>query len=230
MIPIRDTVPTQRTPVVTWSLIAANVAVFGYELWLPPEALDQLFHSLGLVPWQYSTGTIALADSLKPFFGSQFLHGGLFHLIANMWTLWIFGDNVEDRMGSFRFLAFYLSCGLIAGAVHLLTNLHSPLPTVGASGAIAGVLGAYFILFPLARVVTLIPVFFWPVFVELPAFVFLGFWFVTQLMSGGMTQVDGGAGGIAWWAHVGGFGAGAVLWRSFLAPSERQQRKKKYKY
>ena len=142
----------------------------------------------------------------------MFLHGGWMHIIGNMWTLWIFGDNVEDRMGPLRFVCFYLLCGLAAGLVHWFTNPDSTLPTVGASGAIAGVLGAYFFLFPYARVIVLIPVLFLPFFFELPALVYLGFWALSQVLSGTLSLVGPReVGGVAWWAHVGGFMAGIVL-------------------
>lgn len=134
------------------------------------------------------------------------------HVISNMWMLWIFGDNVEDRMGHLRFLVFYLLCGVAAGIVHFATNLNSTLPTVGASGAVAGVMGAYFLLYPRARIITMIPVFFYPLFIEIPAVFFLGLWFYSQLFSG-LASLSGPmqVGGIAWWAHVGGFLTGAAL-------------------
>ena len=151
-------------------------------------------------------------DDYWPFLTSMFLHGGWMHIIGNMWTLWIFGDNVEDRMGPLRFVCFYLLCGIAAGLIHWFTNLDSTLPTVGAFGAIAGVLGAYFFLFPYARVIVLVPVFFLPFFFELPALVYLGFWALSQVWSGTLALVGpGDVGGVAWWAHVGGFMAGIVL-------------------
>ncbi len=226
MFPLRDTIPSRRVPVVTWGLIAFNCLVFAYQLALPEGGLPRFFHLYGMVPARFSSpGWAAEAgypQSLAlPFLTSMFLHGGFFHLLSNMWTLWIFGDNVEDRMGRFRYLAFYLLCGLGAGLVHWLTNLESTVPTIGASGAIAGVLGAYLVLYPRSRVVTLVPLFFWPLFFEIPALFYLGFWFVSQLLSGASALASGaaGAGGIAWWAHVGGFLAGLALYRLFL---ERQ--------
>jgi membrane associated rhomboid family serine protease len=142
----------------------------------------------------------------------MFLHGGWLHIVGNMWTLWIFGDNVEDRMGHGRFAIFYLLCGLAAGIVHCLTNLDSTLPTVGASGAIAGVMGAYFYLFPYARVIVMVPLFIFPFFFELPAATFLAFWALAQVFSGTLSLgYPGNVGGVAWWAHVGGFMAGMLL-------------------
>jgi membrane associated rhomboid family serine protease len=174
MIPIRDTIPSRNLPVVTWFLIIANSAVFLFELSLPPDVLERVFHLFGLVPARYTHPQWAVVigfpvDDYWPFLTSMFLHGGWMHIISNMWTLWIFGDNVEDRMGSLRFLIFYLLCGFAAGLVHWFTHPWSTLPTVGASGAIAGVMGAYFFLFPFARVVVLLPILFFPFFFEVPA-------------------------------------------------------------
>jgi membrane associated rhomboid family serine protease len=147
----------------------------------------------------------------------MFLHGGWMHIIGNMWTLWIFGDNVEDRMGPLRFVLFYLLCGLAAGVTHWLTNPDSTIPTVGASGAIAGVLGAYFFLYPHARIIAMVPIFFWPFFFELPAITYLGFWILSQIFSGTLSlALPKDVGGVAWWAHVGGFIAGAALHRLFV--------------
>jgi membrane associated rhomboid family serine protease len=143
----------------------------------------------------------------------MFLHGGYLHIIGNMWSLYIFGDNVEDRLGHFRYLVFYLLCGLASGISHLAINWHSTLPTIGASGAIAGVMGAYFILYPKAKVLTLVPIFFFIQFIELPAFVFLGIWFLFQFISAAGTSAQGG--GIAWWAHIGGFVFGIIFLRLF---------------
>jgi membrane associated rhomboid family serine protease len=213
VIPLRDNVPRRRRPVVNWTLIGVNVAVFVYEVLIGPE-LPELFARRALVPAGWIPWSPADLGALVT---SAFLHGGLFHLVSNLWTLWIFGDNVEDRMGHLRYLAFYLTCGGLAGLLHVFTNYGSPIPTVGASGAIAGVLGAYFVLYPTARVVTLIPLFFWPFLVELPAFLFLGFWFLSQILSGTAAIANEmAAGGVAWWAHIGGFLAGLALHRWFL--------------
>jgi len=210
MLPLKDTIRSRSFPVVNWTLIGLNVLAFFLLLSLGPQA-DRLVMALGLVPrrllahpnlWQWST-----------LFSSMFLHGGWAHLFSNMLALYIFGDNVEDRLGSGRYLALYLLSGLAAAAVHIAFNPASPLPTVGASGAISGVLAAYMIFFPSSRVITLVPLFFLPWFVEVPAVLYLGFWFVSQLFNGLLTVVQGvqAMGGVAWWAHVGGFFAGLLL-------------------
>lgn len=171
----------------------------------------------GLVPARYSNPLIACTfttlQQLLPFFTSIFMHGGIFHLIGNMWFLYIFGDNVEGRLGHIRYLLFYMCCGLAASVIHLFFNWHANVPTIGASGAIAGVMGGYLILYPRARVLTLLPLFFIFSFVEVPAFVFLGIWLVFQFLSAAATAE--GTSGIAWWAHIGGFIAGALLLKPF---------------
>jgi membrane associated rhomboid family serine protease len=218
VFPLRDINPSRRAPAMTLMLIAVNVAVFLLELSLPPEELTAAMNIYGIVPARYfgaapPAGPVHLLP--LPLLTSMFLHAGWIHLISNLWILWIFGDNVEDRLGHLRFLVFYLGSGLAAGVVHLFTNMDSSLPTIGASGAIAGVMGAYFLLFPRARVLAVIPIFFWPFFVEVPAIVFMGFWFAGQFLSGLLSFGQTG-GGIAWWAHVGGFVAGVVLCPVFL--------------
>jgi membrane associated rhomboid family serine protease len=231
VIPIRDTIPSRRTPVATWSLIAINVFVFLYELTLSPEELQRLFYLFGVVPARYRHPYWAQwvgfpIDDYWPFLTCMFLHGGWTHVIGNMWTLWIFGDNVEDRMGPVRYLAFYLLTGILAGLTHYLTNGDSTVPTVGASGAIAGVLGAYLILFPRSNIIVLLPIFFWPFFFQLPAVTYLVFWFISQMIGGtlaGLSSSD--VGGVAFWAHVGGFVSGVVLHRLFVLPEERSFRR-----
>jgi membrane associated rhomboid family serine protease len=229
LIPLRDDIPARRAPVVTWALIAVNVLVFLYQVGLSDRELEQLIVVRGLVPARYTHPEWAARigfpqDAYLSFFTSMFLHGSWLHLIANMWSLWIFGDNVEDRMGRGRFFLFYLLCGLAAGTLHLLTNRDSLIPTVGASGAIAGVLGAYFLLFPRARVLTLLPVLFIPLFFELPAITFLLIWIGLQLVQAyaGMGDMEGG-GGVAWWAHIGGFGAGMLLHWLFLDRGQQRR-------
>jgi membrane associated rhomboid family serine protease len=216
VIPLRDTLTRRTFPIVTWLLVAANAAVFLRELTIPPEELERLVERFGLVP--------ARAGEIVPFFTSMFLHGGWMHVIGNLWTLWIFGDNVEERMGRLRYLAFYFVTGLVAGVAHVLANPGSEVPSMGASGAIAGILGAYLFLFPRARIVTLVPLFFWPVILQVPAVFYLLVWFATQVFGGTLAGVDAeSAGGIAWWAHIGGFGAGAILHRAFLLRRPRYQ-------
>lgn len=213
MIPIRDTLRTGTRPVVVYSIVTANVLVYFYvNLGLSARALHAFFLQYGIVPIRYSNPDLAahfgLLEQALPFLTSMFLHGGVLHLLFNMWTLVIFGDNIEDWFGHGGFLLFYLYCGVASGLLHLWTNWGSELPTIGASGAIAGVMGAYFLLFPKARILTLVPIFIFLQFLELPAFVFLGFWFLLQFLSG---TAAGAGGGVAWWAHVGGFVAGAAV-------------------
>jgi membrane associated rhomboid family serine protease len=216
---------------MTWALIGFNFAVFLYELTLPPEELERLFYFFGIVPARYSHPEWATVaglpfDDYWPFLTCMFLHGGWAHIIGNMWTLWIFGDNVEDRMGSLRFLLFYLVTGLAAGLTHYFTNVDSVVPTVGASGAIAGVLGAYFVLFPRSRIIVLVPIFFFPFFFELPAVIYLLFWFLSQILGGAIAGLSASqVGGIAFWAHAGGFAAGVVLHRLFILPEQERPRR-----
>lgn len=226
MIPLRDTVASSRFPAVTVALIGVNVLVFLAEINMGPRALEEFFRFWGVVPACYTQSSLPnwrvarVCDAYFPaplayvtLFSSMFLHGGWMHIIGNMWSLWIFGDNVEDRMGRGGFLLFYVLSGLAAGAVHVVTNPASLIPTVGASGAIAGVMGAYLLLFPHATVITLVPIFFFIQMIEVPAVLFLGFWFLTQLFSGTLSLAAAGtpAGGVAWWAHIGGFVVG-FLW------------------
>jgi membrane associated rhomboid family serine protease len=223
VFPLRDINPSRRVPAVTLILVAVNVAVFLLEISLPPERLTVAMNTYGIVPARYFGEGPAAGPSLLlplPLLTSMFLHAGWIHLLSNLWILWIFGDNVEDRLGHFRFLVFYLGSGVAAGLVHLFTNTGSSLPTIGASGAIAGVMGAYFLLFPRARVLAVIPIFFWPFFLEVPAVVFMAVWFLGQFLSGLLSLGETG-GGIAWWAHVGGFIAGVVLCPVFVKRRRR---------
>ena len=217
MIPFRDNVPARRYPLITVTIIAANLAVFFYELTLSPSHLEGFVQLYGVIPARlqsiHSHPLETLGGITTSIFTSMFLHAGWLHLLGNLWYLWIFGDNVEDRMGHFRFLVFYLLCGLAAGLLHVGFNASSVVPSVGASGAIAGVLGAYLVSYPMARILTLIPFFFfWPI-VELPALLVLGAWFLIQLLSGtaAIATASSTTGGVAWWAHIGGFLAGIVL-------------------
>jgi membrane associated rhomboid family serine protease len=199
-------------------LILANCVVFLYELTLSPLQLELFFRVFGVVPARFTHPEWAMLFGLplgdySSLVTSMFLHGGWLHIFSNMWSLWIFGDNVEDRMGPVRFLIFYLLCGLAAGIVHILTNPDSTIPTVGASGAIAGVMGAYLVLFPYAQIIVMILIFIFPFFFEAPAPLFIGLWAFSQLFSGVLLAVASprDVGGIAWWAHVGGFVAGMML-------------------
>ncbi|HLX64775.1 MAG TPA: rhomboid family intramembrane serine protease [Planctomycetota bacterium] len=224
MFPIRDNVPRQGIPVVTWALIAANTAVFLYLTRLDKNTQQQFFYIFGLVPARFShpawAESVGFPDqSYLPFLTSMFLHGGWLHLIGNMWVLWIFGESVEFRMGAARYFVFYMLIGLIAAVTQWATNIDSMMPTVGASGAIAGVLGAYLFLYPRARLLVMIPLLLIPFFFEIPAFLFLVIWFLAQIFSGTLTTLQGAdVGGIAWWAHVGGFVSGALLHWFFLLP------------
>jgi len=221
MIPLRDSTRSETYPFVTKTIICLNVAVFLWELSLGRH-LPRAFVHYALIPARYTHPAEAAEEfgafgnpfaALLPFATSMFLHGGWLHLLGNMWTLWIFGDNVEDRLGHGRFLLFYLGGGLAAGLVHVLTNGGSIVPTLGASGAIAAVMGAYFRFFPHARVEAVIPPFFLGPTIVLPALVFLGFWFVLQFFNGAFSLLSSKSdfGGIAWWAHVGGFAFGLVV-------------------
>jgi membrane associated rhomboid family serine protease len=213
MIPLRDENPSSTVPIVTRALIVLNVAVFIHELMLGPQ-LKPFMMTWGFVPERL---TLALGYHEESWFGpgatvlsSMFLHGGWWHLIGNMWYLWIFGDNVEDRFGHVRYLLFYLGAGIVAVLVQYATNPASSLPTVGASGAIAGVLGAYAVAFPRARIVTLVPLFIFIQIMALPALLVLGLWFVFQFFSGTLALASAVGGGIAFWAHIGGFAFGAL--------------------
>ncbi|MDW8214975.1 MAG: rhomboid family intramembrane serine protease [Roseiflexaceae bacterium] len=224
MLPLYDTVQARSFPFVNWSLIVANIAIFLVEVALGADA-EWFVAALGVVPARLLANPGP--DQIATLFTSMFLHGGWSHLLSNTLALYIFGDNVEDRMGGGRYLAFYLICRLIAALAHVFFNPDSPIPTIGASGAISGVLGAYLILYPTARVITLIPVFFLPWFVEIPALVYLGMWFLSQLLNGTLAIIIGaqGFGGVAWWAHAGGFVAGIVLVGLFI---QRRNRRRVY--
>ena len=213
MIPLRDNIPSRTVPFVTYVLVGANVLAFFFELSLGPN-LERFIYIFGVVPQKVVFAVFQepqlIPYALVPFITSQFLHGGWLHLLGNMLFLYIFGDNVEGALGHFRYLFFYLICGVAASLTHFIVNPSSSVPTVGASGAIAGVLGAYFLLFPKARVLTLVPIFFFIQIVEIPAVLFLGLWFLIQFMSGSISLGADSAAGVAWWAHIGGFAVGAA--------------------
>ncbi len=208
MIPLRSTERVYTTAAVTGSLIGINTLIFLYQATLNPDALNQFVTNWGIVPDRLHTVSL---------FTSMFLHGGWLHLIGNMLFLWVFGRNLEDLIGGGRFLVFYLVCGLIAAVVHVIFNPYSRTPTIGASGAIAGVMGAYLIKFPRARIITLVPIFFFITTMEIPAAFLLLWWFAIQFFSGfgSLGENDYSGGGTAWFAHIGGFIAGMLLIRLF---------------
>ena len=218
MIPIRDTASSQNYPVVNNCIIGANAVLYLVQLAQGP-GLDNFIYLYGLVPARYSMPHVAqyftTPQQVFSLVAFMFLHGGFWHLLGNMWSLYIFGDNVEDRLGHLRYLLFYLLCGWLSGLTHLIFNFYSTIPTIGASGAIAGVMGAYVILHPHAKILTLIPIIFIPWFIEIPAFVFLGFWFIMQFINAAASS--GGTAGIAWWAHIGGFVFGMAGLKAILA-------------
>lgn len=223
MIPYRDNLVCEHPAYVTWTLIAVNIVIHLYTITLPYEVLNDLYYHYGMVPIRYTQPQWAEMTGLNPYnyfpwISCMFLHSNWLHLILNMWMLWIFGDNIEDKMGSVRFLVFYILCGLIAGAIHLLTNPDSPIATVGASGALAAVLGAYFVLFPYAKIVIWIPILFLPIFARIPAIAFLGFWVIIQIGQATAPSSGDNYAQVAWWAHLGGFVAGLVFYRLFLRP------------
>ncbi len=225
MIPLRDTIPSSTYPIITVSLIITNILAFFYQLSLGNE-MAEFLNVFAVVPSRsfqlLAEGSVIPA--LLPFFTSMFLHGGWWHIIGNMLYLWIFGDNVEDMMGHGRFFVFYILCGVGSSLAHALSASSSVIPSLGASGAIAGVLGAYIVLFPRSRVVTVIPIFFFLYFIEVPAFLFLGLWFVLQLTSGlAILGVQTVSGGVAWWAHIGGFALGVILLPVFRKRKSRLQ-------
>ena len=210
MIPLSDSIRTHRTPWVTYALLVLNIGVFVLTAIVGLADYEQSIHTFGLIPFRVMRSFDA--EAISDLITSMFLHGSLLHLGGNMLYLWIFGDNVEDALGHVGYLIFYLLGGLLASVAHILTNPASTLPTVGASGAIAALLGAYLILYPGSRVRTLIPLGFFVRITLLPAFVVLGVWFVLQLFQGFFSLgASAGAGGVAFWAHIGGFVAGALL-------------------
>lgn len=235
MVPLRDDNPTAVTPYVTYGLIAANVLVFLFELSLAPQQLDVFFHLAAVVPRELSASFAGIpinqpVPEWATLISSQFLHGGFLHLAGNMWFLWIFGNNVEDRLGHVRYLFFYLACGVLATLAQWYFSQTSGIPSLGASGAIAGVLGAYVLRFPQIEVLTLIPLGIFFTTVRIPAVFFLGFWFIQQALYGvasleARTNIGMESGGIAYWAHAGGFVVGAILGPllGLLEPKSREE-------
>ena len=216
MIPLRDVIPSRSTPYITVTLIALNALAWFYELALPNDVLPVFLQAYGVVPAAFSPPTLI---------SSMFLHGSWLHVIGNMWYLWIFGDNIEDRMGHGRFIVFYLLCGIGAALGHIAMDPYSTLPTIGASGAIAGVMGAYVVFFPRSRVLTLVPLIVYYEIIEVPAFVLLGIWFLMQLFSAGAIAVTAStqSGGVAFAAHVAGFVMGVIGVFVFRRPERRHR-------
>ena len=213
MIPLKDDNPTRTFPFVTILIIVTNIVVYIYQLTLGQKAETLFILRAGAIPYEIihfaDIHPLAFIPPPLTLFSAMFIHGGFLHVAGNMLYLWIFGDNIEDRLGHFRFIVFYLLSGLIASLAHIIILPNSAIPMIGASGAIAGVLGAYFLLYPRAHVLTLVFFFFFVDIIRIPALVFLGLWFVFQILS------SGAGGGIAWYAHIGGFIGGAVLVKLF---------------
>ena len=203
MIPLRDVIPSRTTPYVNVGIIVLNALAWFFELSIPSNVLPRFVEVYGVVPAHFSLATV---------FTSMFLHGSWMHLIGNMWFFWLFGNNIEDSMGHVRFLVFYLTCGVAAAMSQTLADPSSIVPMVGASGAISGVMGAYLVLYPRVRVFTLVPIGFFLTSIALPAWVMLGYWMLLQVLGGAF---GGGEGGVAFWAHVGGFVSGVILIRLF---------------
>jgi membrane associated rhomboid family serine protease len=214
---LKDTIPSSRIPYLTYGLISLNCAVFLYQLSLGARLTDFVY-AYGVIPFRFLHTIPSEPGELVTPLSAMFLHGGWGHLLGNMLYLYIFGNNVEDRLGRGRYLLFYLACGVASFLAQIVFQSNSMVPNVGASGAIAGVLGAYFLLFPRARVLTLVPLFFFFPVVEIPAFFFLGIWFLIQFLSGAATigRTSALTGGVAWWAHIGGFLAGMLLLKLLL--------------
>ena len=238
MLPLKDNIPTKNFPYVNIGLIIINTAFFLYQLSYGHE-FDRLIFTLGFIPARFLAhqgDNLLNPAGFLPVFSSMFLHANMIHLISNMWMLWIFGDNVEDCMGHSRYLLFFLLCGVASVFAQTVSNPQSTLPMVGASGAISGVLGAYFLSYPHARILTLVPIVILFYIIELPAYFFLGFWFILQFVQGSIYSMNSqqmAGGGVAWWAHVGGFVAGILFlyvfrckdWQRQVTPSEKRIRR-----
>ena len=226
MIPLKDMTPRQSVPFATLLLIAVNVFVFIHQIALPPPAMDAFIKTYGLIPAKISLALAGqhytMEQALFPLFTCMFLHGGILHILGNMWFLWIFGGNVEDRFGSLPYLAFYLVCGIGSGISQVLFSWGSHIPSIGASGAISGVLGAYIVFFPRSRILTLVPLFIIFFLWRIPAIIFIGLWFAMQFLSGVSSLGQANVGGVAWWAHVGGFLLGMLI-AGLANPSKRER-------
>jgi membrane associated rhomboid family serine protease len=227
MFPLKDNIRASIFPWVNLALIGANVIFFFYELSLGSD-LEPFILSYGFIPARFAAEKTVHALTVNSYViavSSMFLHGNLLHIVSNMWMLWIFGDNVEDRMGHGRYLVFYFLCGVVSVFAQYVSNANSTAPMIGASGAISGVIGAYLLLYPKARILTFVPILFFFYLVEIPAFFFIGFWFVVQFLQGTVHQLTVGRvaeGGVAWWAHIGGFAAGVGLLPFFKRRSNKK--------
>lgn len=228
MIPLRDSTPSRRVPFMTVLLIIVNVYIFLKEISLE-QAVNSVIYKFAVIPADYLYAAeghpYIFIEKNITLISALFLHGGWVHLLSNMWYLWVFGDNVEDKLGHLRFLIFYLICGVIGNLAHIFMNAGSHVPAIGASGCIAGVLGAYFLLFPRARILTLLPIFIFFTVVEVPAFFFLGLWFILQFLNGFLLLPCGKDSlCVAWWAHIGGFISGIILTFVLVSGSRRKRR------
>ena len=228
MIPLRDNIPSKSFPVVNWFLIIVNLGIFLFEVFfLNQQQAEAMIYKYGLIPDQVRLGGLTSVNELRitvlrPFFTNMFLHGGWGHIISNMWILFIFGDNVEDRMGKIRYFMFYILCGLIASFTHFMLHRHSGVPAIGASGAISGVMAAYMFMFPKSNILSFIPIIIIPFFLPIPAVIYIGLWFAGQLISGASSlMLSSSATGIAFWAHIGGFLGGILTYRIFDSSRRR---------
>ncbi|NUU96538.1 peptidase S54 [Marinitoga sp. 1135] len=221
MFPLRDINPSKRIPVVTITLIIINTIVFFVELSLPSGIREHFINYYGFIPGELTKGIVTgniqyIILNLFSIFTSMFLHGSFLHILGNMWSLWLFGDNVEDTLGHFKFLMVYIISGYIAAFTHYIFNITSPVVTIGASGAIAGIIGLYFVLFPFAKIQTLFIIIVFPFFIDIPAFIFIGIWFMSQIFNGVLSLIGPYYGsGVVWWAHIGGFVYGAHLAKKY---------------
>lgn len=229
IFPIRDSIPSLKKPRVTRAIVIINIVIYIFQFLASNKTNTAIIFKYGFIANRFTDeifGGQFSVGSFYPFITSMFLHGGFIHLVGNMWILWIFGDNVEDRLGHFKFFVFYILSGVAAMGCHFIFGPTSPIPAIGASGAIAGVMGAYFILFPHARIITFIPIFIIPLFIRIPAVIHLGVWFILQVYSGALNSMGGSAGnGVAWWAHIGGF-----IWGILLLKIFDTQKHKRYPY
>jgi rhomboid family protein len=222
MIPLKDLTPRRSVPIITLLLIAANAAVFAYQLSLPPKATEAFINTYALIPWRMHLALegrhYTILQAFLPLITCMFLHAGFLHIIGNIWFLWIFGGNVEDRLGALVYLPFYFICGIGSSLTQAAFSWGSHVPSLGASGAISGVLGAYLIFFPRSQILTLVTLFIIFFLARIPVFVFIGLWFAVQFLSGLSSLSSATSGGVAWWAHVGGFALG-ILFALVLKPS-----------